>query len=178
MSVNGARILVPANAMRSIRAGERIIMRFQPMAPLATNELPLTVRSVVRDEGGIALGSEFAVDDVRQYKMVADLVFANPDEWSRFQATRRKNIGVVRGVIEFIQLAIFQTVRGLSYLMRSAPTNKKAAQSDNAAAESNAPSAPPTFAGADPNAVVTGAGSTAALSGVPIGRSANHTPDR
>ncbi|ORE93150.1 cellulose synthase [Stappia sp. 22II-S9-Z10] len=178
VSVNGARILVPANAMRSIRAGERIIMRFQPMAPLATNELPLTVRSVVRDEGGIALGSEFAVDDVRQYKMVADLVFANSDEWSRFQATRRKNIGVVRGVIEFIQLAIFQTVRGLSYLMRSAPTNKKAAQSDNAAAESNAPSAPPTFAGADPNAVVTGAGSTAALSGVPIGRSANHTPDR
>ncbi|UOM35990.1 UDP-forming cellulose synthase catalytic subunit [Acuticoccus sp. I52.16.1] len=173
VSVNGARIMVPANALRSIQAGERIIMRFQPLAPLPSNELPLTVRSVVRDEGGMALGSEFSVDDVRQYKMVADLIFANSDEWSRFQASRRKNIGVTRGVIEFIRVAVFQTVRGLSYLTRSAPTagrRKAASDSDSNAA--------PTFAGADPNAVVAGAGATAALHGAPITRSANPTPDR
>ncbi|RAI03024.1 cellulose synthase catalytic subunit (UDP-forming) [Acuticoccus sediminis] len=176
VSVNGARILVPANALRSIRAGEQITMRFQTMAPLPTNELPLTVRSVVRDDGGMSLGSEFAVEDPRQYKLVADLVFANSDEWIRFQASRRKNIGVVRGVIAFVRVALFQTVRGLSYLFRKPPKN---ARRQNLDGGSDMPAPPPhNFSGADPSAVVSGTGSTAALQGAPVTRSVNPTPYR
>ncbi|WP_108658756.1 UDP-forming cellulose synthase catalytic subunit [Acuticoccus kandeliae] len=180
VSIAGARILVPANVLRQIKPGEQIIMRFQPMAPLASNELPLTVRSVVRDEGGVALGSEFAVVDPRQYELVADLVFANSDEWVRFQATRRKDIGVIRGVVEFISLAIFQMVRGLSYLVTTAAPRRPAPSPDR---PNNAPPSPAQprrtgFIGADPNAVVTGGGSAAALHGGASSRPTHTRPDR
>ncbi|XWN31770.1 MAG: UDP-forming cellulose synthase catalytic subunit [Devosia sp.] len=180
VSISGARILVPANVLRQIKPGEQIIMRFQPMAPLASNELPLTVRSVVRDEGGVALGSEFAVVDPRQYELVADLVFANSDEWVRFQGSRRKDIGVVRGVVEFISLAIFQTVRGLSYLFNAAPG--RADKTPTKADDSGKPDKQiqrGAFVGADPNAMVTsGSGATAGLHAPPVTRSANQRPDR
>ena len=180
VSVAGARILVPANALRQIKPGEQIIMRFQPIAPLASNELPLTVRSVVRDEGGIALGSEFAVSDPRQYELVADLVFANSDEWVRFQASRRRDVGVIRGVVEFISLAIFQTVRGLSYLFTS-PVNRMAQnRADARQAAEGAAAARGAFREADPGAVITAGpgGPTAALHAGPVARSANPRPDR
>lgn len=179
VSIAGARVLVPANALRQIRPGEQIIMRFQPMAPLASNELPLTVRSVVRDEGGVSLGSEFAVIDPRQYELVADLVFANSDEWVRFQASRRGGIGVIRGVVEFAGLAIFQTVRGLSYLVTS-PVGRLAERREGkraGAATTPAPS-PRGFVGADPNAVVASGSAASALRGAPAARSINPDPDR
>jgi cellulose synthase (UDP-forming) len=161
-------------------------MRFQPLSPLSSNELPLTVRSVVRDEGGVALGSEFSVVDPRQYELVADLVFANSDEWVRFQNTRRKDIGVIRGVVEFISLAIFQTFRGLSYLFTSAapkrpkqrPKQQAPAKAQSQPAEQQ-PTRRPTFVGADPSAVVTsGSAATAALHGAPVTRSVTPRPDR
>ncbi|MBJ3777693.1 UDP-forming cellulose synthase catalytic subunit [Acuticoccus mangrovi] len=184
VSITGARILVPGNVLRQIKPGEQIIMRFQPMAPLASNELPLTVRSVVRDEGGAALGSEFTVVDPRQYELVADLVFANSDEWVRFQASRRKDIGAFRGIVEFISLAVFQMVRGLSYLFTTAAPRGQRGGDAPAASPASVPQAQaqsrrPAFVGADPNAVVTsGAGATAALHGAPVARSANPRPDR
>ncbi|WMS43698.1 UDP-forming cellulose synthase catalytic subunit [Acuticoccus sp. MNP-M23] len=185
VSIAGARILVPANVLRQIKPGEQIIMRFQPLSPLASNELPLTVRSVVRDEGGVALGSEFSVVDPRQYELVADLVFANSDEWVRFQNRRRKNIGAIRGIVEFLSLAVFQTVRGLSYLFTAAPGSRRGKESAPTSAQQTiAPAAKPEpprsrYIGADPDAVVSsGAGSTAALHGVPVTRSANSRPDR
>jgi cellulose synthase (UDP-forming) len=172
-------------------------MRFQPLAPLASNELPLTVRSVVRDEGGVALGSEFSVVDPRQYELVADLVFANSDEWVRFQNSRRKDIGVIRGIVEFISLAIFQMVRGLSYLFitanprrRSSRAQARPAQASTAppaAAARNEPQAtvePPqrrraAFMGADPDAVVTsGSAATATLHGTPVTNAPHQRPDR
>lgn len=190
VSIAGARILVPANVLKNIQPGEQIVMRFQPLAPLASNELPLTVRSVVRDEGGVALGSEFSVVDPRQYELVADLVFANSDEWVRFQNSRRKDIGVLRGVVEFISLAIFQTVRGLSYLFITANPRRRAAPKPQA--KSPAAAAPArnaaveqgggrrrAFMGADPDAVVTsGSAATATLHGVPVSHSPTSRPDR
>ncbi len=185
VSIAGARILVPANVLRQIKPGEQIIMRFQPLSPLASNELPLTVRSVVRDEGGVALGSEFSVVDPRQYELVADLVFANSDEWVRFQSRRRKNLGVIRGVVEFLSLAVFQTVRGLSYLFTSTPGGRRGRAAAPTSAQQTiapAPKAEPQrsrYIGADPDAVVTsGSGSTAALHGAPVTRGANPRPDR
>ena len=196
VSIDGARILVPANALRNIRPGEQIVMRFQPMAPLASNELPLTVRSVVRDAGGVALGSQFSVVDPRQYELVADLVFANSDEWSRFQGSRRKDIGVLRGIVAFISLAVFQTVRGLSYLFvgtrsRGRPGRARAGQQSQAPArqENQAPAQPAGqqqpqprragFMGADPDAVVTsGSAATATLHGAPAAHGAARRPDR
>jgi cellulose synthase (UDP-forming) len=182
VSISGARILVPANVLRQIKPGEQIIMRFQTMAPLSSNELPLTVRSVIRDEGGVALGSEFSVVDPRQYELVADLVFANSDEWVRFQAGRRKDIGVIRGIIEFISVAVYQTIRGLSYLFTAVPGRSERAPRRARGNSPVAAATPPprrAFIGADPNAIVTsGSAVTAALQGAPVARSANTAPDR
>lgn len=116
VSVTGARILVPANALRALRRGEEVNMRFEPRSPLGSNMLPLKVMSVVRDQGGQALGCRFASKEAIHYKLVADLVFADSEEWVRFQKSRRKDIGLLRGVIEFMVMAFYQTVRGLSYL--------------------------------------------------------------
>lgn len=139
VSIAGARILVPANVLRRIGPGEQVVMRFETMAPLWDNEIPLIVRSVVRVEDAMALGSEFAVTDPRQYEAIADLVFANSDEWVRFQASRRKDIGVVRGVAEFIVLALVQTLRGLAYLFTAGP--RAPSPQRNAGAPGTAPAA-------------------------------------
>ena len=175
VSIAGARILAPANVLRQIKPGEQIVMRFQPLAALPSNELPLTVRSVVRDEGGVALGSEFSVIDPRQYELVADLVFANSDEWVRFQSRRRKDISVLRGIVEFVSLALFQTFRGLSYLFTST-----AGRGATRAMSQRLPSAlsrKSATAGADKNGSAS-AGGTASLSGTPATRSAPRKPNR
>lgn len=175
VSIAGARLLIPSTALRQIRPGEQIVMRFQPVAALASNELPMTVRTVVRDEGGMALGSEFAVVDPRQYELVADLVFANSDEWVRFQASRRQGISVVRGVTEFLSLAVFQTFRGLSYLL-SAPAGRIRGGSPSPPTPYRNEPAP--FAGADPRPIAGGAGATASLHATPVARSVKQKPDR
>ena len=173
VSITGARVLVPANVLRQIKPGEQIIMRFQPLAPLSSNELPLTVRSVVRDEGGVALGSEFAVVDPRQYELVADLVFANSDEWVNFQSSRRSNIGVIRGVIEFFSLAVFQTVRGLSYLF-TGTGDRRDASTQSTGAQSGTVSSRPAFIGAD-RPGLGASGATASAIQQPV-RSSSITP--
>jgi cellulose synthase (UDP-forming) len=48
-------------------------------------------------------------------KMIADLVFANADQWSEFQKDRHYDIGVLRGTLWFFMVAFYQTGRGLSY---------------------------------------------------------------
>jgi cellulose synthase (UDP-forming) len=48
-------------------------------------------------------------------KMIADLVFANADQWSDFQRNRHYDIGVLRGTLWFFMVAFYQTGRGLSY---------------------------------------------------------------
>lgn len=125
VSIAGARILVPATALGRIKPNDTIILRFQPMTPQDRAELPLAVRLVSPEQGGAALGAAFSVMETRQYALVADLVFANSDEWVRFQASRRKNMGIVRGVALFLGTAAYQTVRGLSYLFLAAPGRQR-----------------------------------------------------
>ncbi|WP_420394138.1 UDP-forming cellulose synthase catalytic subunit [Acuticoccus sp.] len=180
VSITGARILVPANGIRQVRPGDDVVMRFKPAAPLASNELPLTVRSVLRDDAGMALGAEFAVADPKQYALVADLVFADSQEWVRFQAARREGIGVVRGTVEFVQLSLYQTVRGLSYLLTSSAP--KGAAEVGGEEERTAPiqrgARVTRFPGADPSAVVTTGNPPAIVAGSAVTRSLNPAVDR
>lgn len=165
VSIAGARVLVPASVMRQIKPGEEIVLRFETNAPLPANELPLIVRSVTHDGDGVSLGSEFAVEDARQYSLVADLVFANSDEWVRFQTKRRKDIGVIRGVVNYLALAVYQTFRGLGYLFVAAPGRRRDDTPPDA--RSTGASTPRgRYVGADPEAVVaTGGGATTAMEG-------------
>ncbi|MEM8663086.1 MAG: hypothetical protein AAGF49_03050, partial [Pseudomonadota bacterium] len=125
-------------------------------------------------------GSEFAVAGPRQNELVADLVFANADEWVTFQASRRKDIGVLRGVVEFLSLAVFQTVRGLSYLFTAAPNRRQGgAGEDGEAVRNETSSRRPDYLGADPGAVVSsGSGAAATLQATSIARGAMPRPER
>ncbi|MEW5421175.1 UDP-forming cellulose synthase catalytic subunit [Amorphus sp. 3PC139-8] len=127
VSVSGTRVLVPASALKGLKRGEEVMMRFEPRSPmLTTNSLPLKVMSVVRDQGGQALGCRFSTKEAEHFRLVADLVFADSNEWIRFQQGRRKDIGAIRGILEFFVMAFYQTVRGLSYLF---PRKDEEAQS-------------------------------------------------
>lgn len=173
VSIAGARVLVPASLMRQIEPGETVTLRFQTLASLSDNELPLTIHSVMPHEGGAALGAAFAVTEARQYRLVADLVFANSQEWVRFQQSRRKNIGALRGVLAFVLMASFQTLRGLSYLVTAGP-RKRQAQAAAGAGGDKGNSQRARFAGADP---APAAGASAAMAALPGARSATPRPD-
>jgi cellulose synthase (UDP-forming) len=58
--------------------------------------------------------------------MISDLVFSNSDQWVKFQLSRRNNIGILKGTIWFFGVALFQTGRGLTYLIRSLKREKPA----------------------------------------------------
>jgi len=179
VSIAGARVLVPASVMRQVKLGEEIVLRFETDAELDANELSLIVRSVTRDGDGVSIGCEFAVSEARQYELVADLVFANSDEWVRFQGKRRKNIGVIRGVVNFLSLAVYQMFRGLGYLFVAAPGRRRDDTPPDPRAAGSAP--PGRYVGADPDVIVPsggGSGATTAIEGAPAYRLATPRPAR
>ncbi|MCW5697564.1 MAG: UDP-forming cellulose synthase catalytic subunit [Bauldia sp.] len=119
VSVHGARIkLAGEGAMPTIEGPVDGAIRFTPYTPLPVTELPLTIQNIGRDEKGPFIGCRFRVDEPAHYRLVADLVFANSERWTSFQKARRVNIGLVRGTIWFYGVALYQTGRGLGYLMR------------------------------------------------------------
>jgi cellulose synthase (UDP-forming) len=67
------------------------------------------------DDKGLLLGCRFMIEKSEHRKMIADLVFANADQWSEFQKNRHYDIGVLRGTLWFFMVAFYQTGRGLSY---------------------------------------------------------------
>lgn len=117
-SLGGARIRVPPQLMRGVTPGTRGHVRFTPLgAGLQENDLPLTVRSIMREDG-MTLGCQFEPDAAIHHRMIADLMFAKSEQWTQFQNSRRKNIGILRGTAWFFSMALFQTGRGLVYLLR------------------------------------------------------------
>jgi cellulose synthase (UDP-forming) len=118
VSVGGARIRVPGEAMEGIERGAPSSVRFTPQSDIGADTLPLAIRSIVREGNAAFLGCRFMPTGATDYRLIADLIFANSEQWSQFQQSRRLNIGIVRGTIWFLGLSIFQTFRGLAYLIR------------------------------------------------------------
>ncbi|MCW5715572.1 MAG: UDP-forming cellulose synthase catalytic subunit [Bauldia sp.] len=119
VSVHGARIQVVGVDDSELRGIVEGAVRFTPYSELSTNVLPLTVQNISRDDKGIALGCRFAIAEPVHYRLVADLVFANSERWTAMQKARRINIGLFRGTLWFYWTALFQTGRGLGYLVRA-----------------------------------------------------------
>ena len=69
------------------------------------------------DDKGLLLGCRFLIEKAEHHRMIADLVFANADQWSNFQKNRHHDIGVLRGTLWFFMVAFYQTGRGLSYFL-------------------------------------------------------------
>ncbi len=118
-SLGGARVRPAANVtLPDLERGTVGLLRFRPLAPnIPVDSLPVGIRNVERNDDDVLIGCQFQPDQPLHYRLIADLIFANSDEWKKFQDSRRNNPGVLMGTIRFVRTAIFQTGRGLSYLI-------------------------------------------------------------
>ena len=99
--------------------GARGRLRFTPYGMTQEEELPVDVRNVENLGSVLAVGCQFKPEVARHHSLVADLIFANSNQWSDFQVSRRYNPGLFRGSLWFLGIAAYQTSRGLIYLARS-----------------------------------------------------------
>jgi cellulose synthase (UDP-forming) len=117
VSVGGARLHIPPSHEPDLKKGTFGILEFTPFSDLAAPQMPVEIRKVGMDDKGLLLGCQFMVDKPEHHRVIADLVFADADQWSSFQKRRQNDIGVLRGTIWFFMVSFYQTGRGLSYLL-------------------------------------------------------------
>lgn len=116
VSMGGLRVRAEVPPDADIHVDMHAVIRLPPPDTCISDTLPLLVRNVVREEGMVVIGAKFNARSAAHYQLIADLIFANADEWKRFQAARRRSPGVLRGTIMFLMMASFQTLRGLAYI--------------------------------------------------------------
>jgi cellulose synthase (UDP-forming) len=117
VSVNGARLQVHGKSgVPSV--GDRTMLRFVAHVDGKAHELPVTIRNVQPAGGTYTFGCRFQPESTEHHQLIADLVFANSNQWTEFQLSRRVNPGLLRGTVWFFGTALFQTYRGLVYLAR------------------------------------------------------------
>ncbi|SCY55968.1 UDP-forming cellulose synthase catalytic subunit [Microvirga guangxiensis] len=116
ISVGGARLHVAPSNEPTLKKGALGTLEFMPHADLPVQTMPVEIRKVGMDDNGLLLGCRFLIDKPEHHRLVADLVFADADQWSAFQKRRHQDIGVLRGTLWFFMVSLYQTGRGLSYL--------------------------------------------------------------
>jgi cellulose synthase (UDP-forming) len=93
-------------------------LRFTTLSPLPSNEMGLFVRNVSNAGKTIMIGCRFMAERPNDYRLIADLLYANSRLWRERQASRQVNIGIILGTLQFLSIAVYQTGRGLGYLAR------------------------------------------------------------
>ncbi|MGV3553582.1 UDP-forming cellulose synthase catalytic subunit [Rhizobium sp.] len=130
VSAQGARIQAFQFPSDTILVDTPAAIRFRPHGSDKDEELPVSIRNV-QDSGDVAhVGCRFAPDMPRHHYLVSDLIFANSNQWTDFQMGRRYNPGLVRGTLWFMWMALYQTSRGLVYLVRGIRTSSDARGTD------------------------------------------------
>jgi cellulose synthase (UDP-forming) len=109
------------------QTGSRAELRFTPYGGDHEEVLPVDIRNVENLGNVVAIGCRFMPEEARHHSLVADLIFANSNQWSDFQVSRRYNPGLLRGSLWFLGVAVYQTSRGLLYFLRSFGGSKKEA---------------------------------------------------
>ncbi|MBM6594808.1 UDP-forming cellulose synthase catalytic subunit [Microvirga pudoricolor] len=117
VSVGGASLRLHSSSLPGLKKGAIGSLEFKPYADnIPSNSLTVDVRKMGMDEKGILIGCRFMTETPVHHQLIADLVFANADQWSSFQKRRHQDIGVLRGTLWFLAVALYQTGRGLAYL--------------------------------------------------------------
>lgn len=118
VSVNGMRVRVFGDTKASLKTDDRTSVRFTTYYDNSLQELPSTIRNMQNDGEVLEMGLRYAPDRPLHNRLIADLLFANSDQWTQFQLSRRGNPGLLRGTVWFFGLSVYQTYRGLVYLGR------------------------------------------------------------
>ncbi len=116
VSVGGASIRLSQSALPGLKRGAFGTLEFTPLSDLPVNQLPMEVRKMTVDDNGIVVGCRFLTETPEHHRLIADLAFANADQWSSFQKRRHQDIGILRGTLWFLTVSLYQTGRGLAYL--------------------------------------------------------------
>ena len=116
VSVSSA-VIRPMAASLDLAEGQRTELAIVSNSDEATLSVPFIVQRVRQDDKGLALEGDFDRGAPEYSSAIADLFYADAEQWSRFQKSRHHNIGVIAGTVRFLAIATFQTGRGLSYLL-------------------------------------------------------------
>ena len=117
VSSGGVAVRLP-NGAAGLGRGAPTSVRFNPLSNIPADELPVFIRAMTTEGKGVVLGCRYMPERGQHYRLIADLIYANSANWQARQSARQVNIGIVRGTIRFLGIALFQTGRGLGYLMR------------------------------------------------------------
>lgn len=117
-SMGGIRVRPLDKPARDPKQGDIVVVRHKTRATIPNDGLSLTVRGVSRDAEGLHLGCQIAIREATQVRLLADIVYADSSQWQRFLTRRRRSIGVLRGTLFFLSIALFQSARGIAYLGR------------------------------------------------------------
>lgn len=123
VSAHGARIQAVQFGASDVEIDTRAVIRFRPYGSEEDEELPVEVRNIQRAGELTHVGCRFVPSQPRHHFLIADLIFANSGQWSEFQHARRYNPGLLRGTFWFLGTALYQTSRGLVYLLRGIRSN-------------------------------------------------------
>ena len=119
VSVHGAAVQVYTEGFKELSVEKTAVLRFQPYSDLPVSDLPVEIRNFETIGDVSSIGCRYMPEKALDHRLIADLMFANSALWTQFQVSRRKNPGLLGGTLWFLGLAIYQTARGLSYLVRT-----------------------------------------------------------
>ena len=119
VSVHGMLINVFENDLGTVEKGKSALINVDPYSPGSPSTMNIDIVRTVKQQGFTSIGCTFAPEENIDHRLIADLIFANSEQWTEFQRARRRNPGLIRGTGSFLAIALFQTQRGLYYFMRS-----------------------------------------------------------
>ncbi|MCW5722125.1 MAG: UDP-forming cellulose synthase catalytic subunit [Devosia sp.] len=117
VSSGGMALRLPSGAA-GLGRGAPTSVRFTPLSDAGVDELSVFVRSSSSEGKGTILGCRYMPEKGQDYRLIADLLYANSATWQQRQQARQINIGIIRGTVRFLGIALYQTGRGLGYLLR------------------------------------------------------------
>jgi cellulose synthase (UDP-forming) len=97
-------------------------IRFTPYSQIENTEMAVDIRNATMGENGSILGCQFGLRTANDYRLMADLLYANSAQWSERLNSRRLKVGILEGTGRFLWTAVYQTSRGLGYLVRFGQT--------------------------------------------------------
>jgi len=118
VSVHGAALQVYNEGFRDFPVQTVGKIRFQPYGDMPVSDLPVEIRNADSVGDVTSIGCRYTPQQATDHRLIADLIFANSAQWTQFQMGRRHNPGLLRGTIWFLSIALYQTTRGLGYLVK------------------------------------------------------------
>ncbi len=125
VSVHGMLINVFEDDLDRVEKGSSALIKVEPYSPGSPSTMTIDIVRTVKQQGFMSIGCTFAPKENIERRLIADLIFANSEQWTEFQRARRRNPGLIRGTASFLAIALFQTQRGLFYFMRSFQSKAK-----------------------------------------------------